>query len=103
MGEEIGRVTSRTSRIRMDVVSPAFPGSGGLVPEIWFDRTVDLDGERVAVTIFGVAGGHAHPALADAILLDVGFLDSFEANTDIARQQFFVVVGALWIGRQTIG
>src|SRR4030088_646880 len=73
-----------------------------LVAKIRFDRAVNLDRQRVAVTILGGACGHAHPALADAILFDVGLLDALEANADIARQYIGVVVRALRIGRQTI-
>src|SRR5215212_1226162 len=78
-------------------------GSGrGLVAEIRFYGTVDLDGERVAKAIFGVTGGHAHPSLAHAIFFDVGFLDSLEANADIACQHLFIVVRAFRIDGQTI-
>src|SRR6202035_6201057 len=45
----------------------------------------------------------ADPALADAIFLDIGFLDALEANADIARKHRLIVVGAFRIGRQTIG
>src|ERR1700733_3765687 len=62
-----------------------------------------LDGERIAVAILGGACGHAHPALADAILLDVGLLDALEADADIAREHVGVVVGTLGIGRKTVG
>src|ERR1700722_5374120 len=77
--------------------------SGRLVAEVRLDRAVDLDGERVAVAVLGIAGGDAHPALADAIFLDVGFLDALEADADIARKHRLVVVGAVRIGRQAIG
>src|SRR5882672_9055054 len=73
-----------------------------LVAEIRLHRAVDLDGERVAVAILGSACGHPHPAFADAILLDIGFLDALEANADIARQHLFIVVRASRIGRQTV-
>src|SRR5882672_5514719 len=55
-----------------------------LVPKIRFDRAVDLDGKRIAIAVLGRAGCDAHPALADAIFLDVGFLDALEADTDVA-------------------
>src|SRR5665213_1919921 len=74
-----------------------------LVAEIRLDRAVDLDGERIAVAVPGVAGGDAHPALADAILLDIGLLDTLEANADIARQQFGIVIGTFRIARQPVG
>jgi len=71
-----------------------------LVPIIRLDRAVHLDGQRVAVTILGVAGGDAHPALADAIFLDIGLLGALEADADVARQYRFVVIGAARIDRQ---
>src|SRR6202035_4293463 len=64
---------------------------------------MDLQSQRIAVAILGVAGGDAHPALADAIFLDIGFLDALEANADIARQHGLVVVRAFRISRQTVG
>src|SRR5713226_6867574 len=73
-----------------------------LVAEIRLHRAVDLDGERIAIAILGGARGHAHPALADAILLDIGFLDALESNADVARQHLLIVVRAFRIGRQTV-
>src|SRR5258708_605044 len=73
-----------------------------LVAEIRLHRAVDLDGERIAVAILGGARGHAHPALTDAILLDIGFLDALESNADVARQHLLIVVRAFRIGRQTV-
>src|SRR5262245_8275316 len=49
-----------------------------LVAEIRFDRAVHLDGQGIAVTVLGIACGHAHPAFADAVFLDIGFLDALE-------------------------
>src|SRR5271170_7121048 len=74
-----------------------------VIAEIGLHGTVHLDGERVAVAVLGVAGGHAHPALADAIFLDIGLLDTFEADADVARQNRLVVVRAFRIDRQTVG
>src|SRR5882757_4502413 len=73
-----------------------------LVAKIRLDRTVHLQRQRVAVAVLGVAGGNAHPAFADAIFLDIGFLDALEANADVAREYLLIVVGALRIGRQAI-
>src|SRR5260370_36924028 len=74
-----------------------------LVAEIRLDRAVNLDGQRIAVAVLGIPGGDAHPALADAIFLDIGLLDALEANADVARQHLLIVIGALRIGRQTVG
>src|ERR1700733_4804983 len=74
-----------------------------LVAEIRFDRAMDLDRQRIAVAIPGVAGGDADPAFADAIFLDIGLLDALEADADVARQDRFIIVRALRIGAQAIG
>jgi hypothetical protein len=55
------------------------------------------------VAILGRAGGHPDPALADAILLDIGFLDALEADADAPLQQGGVVVGAVRVVRQPVG
>src|SRR5439155_10030355 len=74
-----------------------------LVAEIRLDRAVHLDRQRVAVAVLGIARGDADPALADAIFLDVGFLDTLETNADIAREDLGVVVRAVRIDRKTVG
>src|SRR5579863_3626895 len=74
----------------------------GLVAKIRLDRAMHLDGERVAVAVPGVARGHAHPALADAILLDIGLLDALETDADVARKHLGIVIGAFRIGRETV-
>src|SRR6185437_9654911 len=73
-----------------------------LIPKIRLDRAVHLDGQRIAVAILGIARRHAHPALADAIFLDIGFLDALEANADVARKQVRIVVWALRIDRKPV-
>src|SRR5206468_12580216 len=74
-----------------------------LVAEIRLDRAVHLDRQRVAVAVLGVARGDAHPALADAILLDIGFLDALEANADVAREDLGIVIRTVRIDRETVG
>src|SRR6267154_1961399 len=73
-----------------------------LVAKVRLHRAVHLDGERIAVAVLGVACRDPHPALADAILLDVGFLDALEANADIARQHVGIVVRAFRISREPV-
>src|SRR5450432_660367 len=82
----------------------AFKSASGrrLVAEIRFHRSMHLDRQGVAVAILGVARRDPHPALADAILLDVGLLDALEANADIARQHVGIVIGAFRIARKTV-
>ena len=43
-----------------------------LVPRL--DRAAELDRQRAAVAVHGLAGLDAHPAFGDAVLLDVGAL-----------------------------
>src|SRR5438094_4344344 len=74
-----------------------------LLLQIWLDLAGELDGERVALAVDRLADGDADPALAHAIFLDVGFFLAVELDADAAAQQRLVVVGALGIGRQTVG
>src|SRR5262249_39404734 len=74
-----------------------------LVAEVRLDGAMHLDRQRVAVTVLGISRGDAHPALPDAILLDLGFLDALEANADIAREDLGIVVRAVRIDRKTVG
>src|SRR5579862_1650197 len=70
--------------------------------EIYLDRPGELDGQRIAVAIFGRAGFDADPTFADAIFGDVGLLDAFETHADVALEHLGVVIGALRIGRQAV-
>src|SRR5690606_4845331 len=48
---------------------------GRIVAEILepgLDRTVELDGQRVAVAVHRLAGLHPHPAFGNAVFLDIG-------------------------------
>src|SRR5258705_12356026 len=67
------------------------------------DRAMNFYGERVAVAILGVACRYPYPALADAVLLDVGLLDALEANADVAGQHLGIVVRDFRVGRETVG
>src|SRR5207249_12214700 len=73
-----------------------------LIAEIRLDRAVHLDRQRVAVAVLGVARSDAHPALADAIFLDIGFLNAIEANADVAREDLGIVIPAVRIDRETV-
>ena len=71
--------------------------------EIGLDQALQLDGDGIALAVDGLADGQAHPALADAIFLDIGLLDALEAYADAARQDRVVIIGALWIDAQAVG
>src|SRR5271170_3436464 len=71
-----------------------------VVFEIRLDGAVELDGQRIAVTVLALAGLDADPVLADAIFGDIGFLDALEAHADVALEQLLIVVGAARVGGQ---
>src|SRR5690606_16046169 len=79
--------------------------AGGLlhVLIIRFDRALQLDRQRIALAVAGLAGGDADPALAHAIFFDIGLLDPLEADADAAGEQIGVVIGAARIEREAIG
>src|SRR6476660_5846514 len=66
-------------------------------PEIRFDGPLQLHCHGIAVAIHRFAGDDAHPALADAILLDIVAFDAVEADADTALEQLLVEERALRI------
>src|ERR1700722_7430441 len=50
------------------------------VAEIRLARPAELDRQRHAVPVHRLADGNAHPALADAVFLNIGLLDALEAD-----------------------
>src|SRR3569832_1695879 len=74
-----------------------------LVPEIRLDRPVHLDGQRITVAVLGIARGDADPAFADTVLLDIGLLDTLEADADVPRQDVRVVIWAVRVAREAVG
>jgi hypothetical protein len=75
----------------------------GRVFEVGFDLTGDFHGERVPSAVACLAGHDANPPFADAVLFDIGFFRPIEANTDVAFENFLVVIRALWIGTEPVG
>src|SRR5262245_45549075 len=73
------------------------------IAEIGLDGPVQLDRQRIAVAVLGLAGGHPDPAFADAILFDIGLLDALEADADVAFQHGGVVIGAVRIVGEAVG
>src|SRR5579871_874306 len=73
-----------------------------LIPEIGLDRAVHLDRQGIAVAVLGVPCGDADPAFAHAIFLDIGLLDTLEADADIAGQNLLIVIGAARIDREAV-
>src|ERR1700691_2764870 len=71
--------------------------------EIRLDRAAELDGQRIAVAVLGLARGDADPAFADTIFLDIGLLDALEADADVALERLDVVIRAARIVRQAVG
>src|SRR5260370_39918203 len=64
---------------------------------------MDFNGKRIAVAILGIACRHPYPVLANAVRLDLGFLDGLEANAEVAGKHLGIIVRAFRIGRKTIG
>ena len=54
------------------------------------------------MAILRIANGHAYPALAHAIFLDIGLLHALEADADVAREDLGVVIGAARIDAQVL-
>src|SRR5260221_14691508 len=71
--------------------------------QVGLDLAGELDGERVALAIDGLADRDADPALAHAIFLDVGLLLAVELDADALSQQGLVVMRALGVGRKPVG
>ena len=61
------------------------------------------DGHGFAGPILGNARDKAHPAFADAILIDVVFLDALEANANAALEHGGIVKRTARISRQSVG
>src|SRR5882757_7317474 len=78
--------------------------TGGLLflLQVGLDLAGQLDGERVALAVDGLADGDADPALAHAIFLDVGLLLAVELDADALLQERLVIVRALGIRGQAV-
>src|SRR3546814_4678373 len=72
------------------------------VLEIGFDAALELDRHWITGAIAGGAGGDAHPALADAVFLDIGFFDAFEADADATLEQGGIEIGAVRVVGETV-
>ena len=55
--------------------------------EIGLDSAFELDRQRIAEAVPGLAGCYLDPAFGHAILLDVRLLRTVEADTDLLRQE----------------
>ncbi len=66
-------------------------------------RAGELDGQRVAEAVLGLAGADPDPALADAVLLDVGLFLAVEADADIAPEDVLVIVRAPRVDGEAVG
>src|SRR5206468_1571904 len=68
-----------------------------------FDLSLDLDQKRLAVTVERLACGHADPAFADAVFLDVVPLLAVEADAHVVFEDGRHVVRAARVDRQAVG
>jgi hypothetical protein len=55
------------------------------------------------MAITGHPGGNPDPALTDAVLFDVRLFLPIEPDTDATFEQGCIVIGALGVGRETVG
>src|SRR4051812_16312059 len=62
--------------------------------QVGLDQPLQLHRDRLAAAVDRFADGQPHPAFADAVFLDIGLLDSLEADADATGEQLLVVEGA---------
>src|SRR5208337_4384594 len=73
------------------------------IAEIRLDRTLRLQCQRITAAVQGLSDGHADPALADAVFLDIGLLDTLEPNADATAQHGLVIERAGGVVGQAVG
>ena len=64
---------------------------------------LQLERHRLSLAVDRGPHRQAHPALADAIFVDVGFLHALESHTDPPDERFGVVVRAVRVDGQPVG
>src|SRR3546814_12491495 len=62
--------------------------------EIGLDLTLQLQRQRVALTVACVSRSHPYPPFADAIFLHIGLFHALEANAYAPLQKRRVMIGA---------
>src|SRR5258707_12712835 len=72
-------------------------------PVIGLDQAAQLDRERLAAPIHGLADRDSDPPLADAVFFDGGLLDAIEAYADASLENRRVVVRAVRVVREAVG
>src|SRR5947207_2846557 len=73
------------------------------VAEVRHHLAHELHRHRDAVPVAGTALGHADPAFAHAVFLDVVAFDALETDADAALERALVVELALGVGGEAIG
>src|SRR3546814_17442307 len=71
--------------------------------EIGLDLTLQLQRQRVALTVACVSRSHPYPPFADAIFLHIGLFHALEANAYAPLQKRRVMIGAARVDRETVG
>jgi len=96
--------------ISLSTIPPRFPMIGttrvlrsAVLSKEGFDLALQLDQQRLAPAIHGLARGHLDPALADAVFADVGALLVIQPDADVVLEQRSDVVRAAWVVRQAVG
>ena len=75
----------------------------GAILVIRLDLAFEFHRDRAALAVDGFSGRNADPAFRNAIFFHVGFLDTVEANADLALENLPVIVRVLGIDRETVG
>src|SRR3546814_20816131 len=70
--------------------------------EIGLDLTLQLQRQRVALTVACVSRSHPYPPFADAIFLHIGLFHALEANAYAPLQKRRVMIGAARVDREAV-
>lgn len=82
---------------------PARSSRVAVLAQEGLDLALESQHERAAAAVNRLSSSDAEPALADAILFDVGLLGPVEADADAARQKVGIVERALRVHREPVG
>ena len=69
---------------------------------IGLDLAFEFDGHGIAEAVFCRAGHNAHPALRDAIFINIVLVLAIKNNADTALQNGLVIKRAVGIGAQAV-
>ena len=91
---------SKFAMVARSILPASIVGLNVLEPN--FNRTGQLNRQRVALAVERLAGRDPNPTFRKAVFLYVSFDLVAKAHTDTARKKRFIVVRALWIDAKAI-